>query len=215
MQGDGGRDEIYALQSRDVLPPQDVLKCGEFLYYTFMELKDIVGYLPYRLEVIVPTISKTYRGRLVTCFAEKNSFMLSCGAGLFKVGIEEIKPVLHPMTDLTKSIMVPGYHEDAMFVPLVELARQSLYDVYEYSLKILNYPPNCIEIGDGFILQYEGDSFLCLDSETNEYGPVNNFVLFDLLNHWHFDDRGLIKSGLAVDVNAMDAVQVGSVVEIR
>lgn len=113
------------------------------------------------------------------------------------------KIFLRPMSDLTKSIKVDGYNDGNEFIPLVKLAKNSDIVVSEYTLKILSAPPNCIEVGDGYVLQYLGDSFMCLDSGDNEYSPINNFALFDLLNQWHFDYRGLIAGGLAADINTI------------
>jgi hypothetical protein len=167
-----------------------------------LELKDIVGYLPYDLQVYneqqdskIDTIIGIFKGTFdFEYWSPLNS------------DIENYKPILHPISDLTKPIKVDGYNEGKEFIPLVELAKKSDDIVSEYSLEIIKSVPNCIEIGDGYILQYLGHSFMCFDKDDAQYSPINNVHLFDLLNQWHFDYRNLIEDGLAVDINTINNI---------
>ena len=183
-----------------------------------LRLKDLVGYMPYNAKLMLQdgsivrldSINQTYKKTIWIGYKKRETWKdfnysylskLTCIGRGFK--LSEVKIILHPMSDLIKPIRVEGYNDGKEFVPLVELAKNSDIVVSEYTLKILSTPPNCIEIGDGYVLQYLGDSFMCLNSGDNEYSPINNFALFDLLNQWHFDYRGLIKDGLAVDINTI------------
>ena len=60
-------------------------------------------------------IEHTNTGVWVTCFDEKD--IMDTGE------IEELFPILHPLSDLTKPITVPGYNDGKEFVPIVELAK--------------------------------------------------------------------------------------------
>jgi hypothetical protein len=83
-----------------------------------LELKDIVGYLPYALM-----IKDTKRNIALTttgAYFSKNKdtsfkFMLLNGWGI--IDSEECKPILRPLSDLTKEIEVNG----EKFVPIDEL----------------------------------------------------------------------------------------------
>jgi hypothetical protein len=163
-----------------------------------LEPKDIVGYLPYDLKCKYKDEKTIWTLDLSAIEADYKNLKLplwhyDC--------VDEI--FLRPLSDLTKPIKVDGYNEGKEFIPLVELAKNSDDIVSEYSLEIIKSVPNCIEIGDGYILQYLGHSFMCFDEEDAQYSPINNVHLFDLLNQWHFDYRNLINDGLAVDINTI------------
>ena len=164
-----------------------------------LELKDIVGYLPYDLKC-------KYNDEKTIWTLDP--FAVDTDAKNLKLPLWHFDYVdeifLRPLSDLTKPIKVDGYNEGEEFIPLVELAKESGVVVSKYSLEILNITPNCIEIGDGYVLQYLGDSFMCLDNDDAEYSPINNVHLFDLLNQWHLDYRNLIDDGLAVDINTIN-----------
>ena len=189
-----------------------------------LELKDIVSYLPYgmlfqeqrdhavlRMDSIesrncheIWAIQKYLRG-LGKDVNDINYPYLSaknCSGQGFRLG--DIKPIIHPVSDMTKSIKVEGYNNGKEFIPMVELAKKSNVVVFEYSLEIIKSVPNCIKIGDGYILQYLGDSFMCLDKDNAEYSSIDNVHLFDLLNQWLFDYRELIDDGLAIDINTIN-----------
>lgn len=181
-----------------------------------LELKDIVGYLPYRLqglcrgEVIPFIISTHYNCDLVVehCL---NS-------------MSDIKPLLRPISDLTKPIVVKGYNDDKAFVPIVALAETAYKEVFdgyvtnESVLKEIEPNPK----SDG---SYMIDNFSFKDGmfEMLDYGevikrnkkdeepfveivhtPLNQCNYYDLLDQWHFDYRNLIGEGLAIDINTLN-----------
>lgn len=137
--------------------------------------------------------------------------------------LEYVSPILHPINDLNKTIVVDGYNNGKEFIPLVELAKVGYEEVYSDSLDI---ELAMDEIG--FSLKEDGSyqighfSFKNGMFEMLEYGevvkkskndldpfveivhiPLNQWKYFDLLNQWFFDYRGLIKMELAIDINTL------------
>ena len=108
-----------------------------------LELKDVVGYLPYGMlfqeqkdhtvlrmdnieSIYYPEIWATQKyirglGKDVNDINYPYLSANNCSGQGFK--LKEIKPILHPMSDLTNSIAVKGYNEDKEFIPLIELAK--------------------------------------------------------------------------------------------
>ena len=116
--------------------------------------------------------------------------------------INKIKPILFPLSSLTKEIE----HNGEKFVPIVELAKI-----------IVDLPdrfPYCFETKVSSILQSEkhefgynhrGQSFHLFDRESMEFKPFpNQLELFQNLIEWHFDIAGLIEKGEAIDVNTLE-----------
>lgn len=92
--------------------------------------------------------------------------------------LEDVKPILRPLSDLTKLIE----HRGEKFIPIDDLGNITTLD-YE----------------DGVLRQAEVDGemyeteikYLC-------YAQVQD------LYKWHFDTDNLIEQGLAIDVNTLD-----------
>jgi hypothetical protein len=187
-----------------------------------LELKDIVGYLPYDLQVYneqqdskIDTIIGIFKGTFdFEYWSPLNS------------DIENYKPILHPISDLTKPIKVDGYNEGKEFTPLVALARTAYSELYDEYLLIKK---NTIQIeenpkSDGSYqiggFSYKNGMFEMLDygevikRNKNDlepfveiiHTPLNQCKYFDLLNQWHFDYRNLIEDGLAVDINTINNI---------
>jgi len=127
-----------------------------------LELKHLAGYLPYRLKgnfevsEVVPSVKFELRKKELR--ADNIDFFLSYA-----------KPILRPLSDLTKEIEV----DCEKFVPCVELN------------KIHPTKATYFEMQEGIIDSIKVD---CLTSW------VQNKLL-----EWHFDIYGLIETGLAID----------------
>ena len=102
--------------------------------------------------------------------------------------IPEYKPILRPLSDLTKEI----YHNGNKFVPI---------EVFEITDDHTSYP-------------FEHDSgniklIRALESiSKNDCEFDINFLPFEvvaMLISWHFDVFGLIKEGLAIDINTLES----------
>jgi hypothetical protein len=172
-----------------------------------LELKDIVGYLPYDLQVYNEQQDSKI-DTIIGIFQEKFDFE---HWSPLNSDIENYKPILRPMSDLTKSIVVKGYNDDKKFVPIVALAERS----FEIEIDaVTGFAQNGKCRGVSFIFDYveygfsyseDTDSF-----HTQIISPKQNIIadnqsqLFDLLNQWHFDYRNLIEDGLAVDINTIN-----------
>ena len=151
-----------------------------------LELKDIVGYLPYDLHIMRRAWDEEEE---VEVFEEVTSDWIIKYITFDYLIHERCKPILRPMSDLTKSIVVKGYNDDKEFVPI-----QHLYD-------ICSTPPNGYNPSDFIDESDEEWSFSDL-VEAFDYDKI--LVCLDLLNQWHFDYRNLIGKGLAIDINTLN-----------
>lgn len=151
-----------------------------------LELKDIVGYLPYDLHIMRRAWDEEEE---VEVFEEVTSDWIIKYITFDYLIHERCKPILHPMSDLTKPIVVKGYNDDKEFVPI-----QYLYD-------ICSTPPNGYNPSDFIDESDEIWSFIDL-VEAFDYDKI--LVCIDLLNQWKFDYRNLIGEGLAIDINTLN-----------
>lgn len=155
-----------------------------------LELKDVAGYLPYGLKCHAmgeinednsPILHKLTGLDIDGCdiFAD----IIPCNDDTFSssVALEDVYPILRPMTDITKKIVVEGYNENKPFIP-------------------------SSVIRESFNPTEQNDVFVATDGIINEYCYLRYEEItssIDLLNQWHFDYRGLIQKGLAIDINTI------------
>lgn len=126
-----------------------------------------------------------------------------------------IKPILFPMSDLTKKVIIAGEE----IVPIVELAKigwdekLSVYEVHPERARLITNWKSLIYPEARYISfnckTWENNNFYLgvLDSEINEIHylcPRNQNKLFKWLYAHSFDVDGLIESGLAMDVNTLE-----------
>jgi len=138
-----------------------------------MKLEEIVGYLPYGLKVYVedslPSAIETVKGIFTDneIFTDEDSYELN-----------KIKPIFHPLSDLTKPITVDGKE----FVPMNEMKNMidKKADVGSFSNRIWK---------DRIERKVDLDYF-----------PM---WIIQLLYQWHFDIHGLIERGEAIDINTI------------
>lgn len=136
-----------------------------------LELKHLAPYLPYELKIRCGEISRP----ILTC-AYTNEF---------EIAIKEVfinsayKPILRPLSDLTKEIEVNG----KKFVP-IEFFKQEYTD---HRVKFES--PDCIILEDDYSL------------EQNVLGAP--FAIIEKLFEWHFDVFGLIPLNLAININTL------------
>ncbi len=169
-----------------------------------MELKHIVGYLPYGLKVLskqtvfeMDTYSNM-RGKDI----EKRD--------IYSVMSNKMKPILRPLSDLTKEIEVNG----EKFVPLLKIAKILGYD----DLIKFDHEDGYEFIDYGYIERYEDDQqplvfgywkdglfgFWYDDKDDNH--PIWHFTsisAIELLYELHFDIHGIIEKGEAIDINTL------------
>jgi len=122
-----------------------------------LELKQIVGYLPYGLKVFY--MEDIYD---VTLEDEMDSFSIC----LKDVLEGNHKPLFRPLSDLEKEINVNG----EKFIPISKM---------------------------------EGINFnISLKWIKNDVNSIPNY-LYEKLQEWNFDVKGLIEKGLAIDINTL------------
>jgi len=95
------------------------------------------------------------------------------------------KPILHPLSDLTKPIKVEGYNDGKEFVPMEELfgevwKRNDLFPCPPKLFDMRNFIKGKTSLG---ILEYR---------------------IVEGLFKWHFDVFGLIEAGFAIDINTLN-----------
>ena len=138
-----------------------------------LELKHLAGYLPYGLKVFRENKSVPSDAFVIKGATKENVFLSE--NGLVVVDIDRIKPILRPLSGLTKEIEVNG----EKFVPIERLRK-------EYS---------------GFYFE-SNPELLIKSKNTNLYVSLNWTNEFQQkLYEWHFDIYGLIEKNLAIDKN--------------
>lgn len=164
-----------------------------------LELKDICGYLPYGLKFLSDYFSTPHE--IVSIDLTDNTADFSNNCGYTNKSLGEVKPILRPMSDLTKEIRQNCYNNSKPFIPIVELAcmleAQGYWRVYGAGAADFG------EDGESCIAQlvFDGDHFVY--TVDDEYDTFNSVAIYDKLNAWMFDYRGLISAGLAIDVNTL------------
>jgi hypothetical protein len=141
-----------------------------------LELKHLAPYLPYGLKIEMIDL-KGGRCGIYTLDVNAGS------GGLVYVGVDrvmskELKPILRPLSDLTKEIEVDGQ----MFVASEKIFQNVMRGGKHES--DINYAFGCKES-------------LLMHMESMPYHAM--IKLFE----WHFDVFGLIDSGLAIDINTL------------
>ena len=165
-----------------------------------LEIKHLVSYLPYDLKGIflnsIITLSVNYfskgteRGYDISAFLSNN-----------------IKPILFPLSSLTKEITING----ETFVPI-----KNLFELHhcgmrlEERLKCFSFNKNKIEYDDFncaitdcvYMFGYSNyGGFQAIDTdEYKNYTVINQLELLMKLFEWKFDVFGLIELGLAEPV---------------
>jgi hypothetical protein len=98
--------------------------------------------------------------------------------------IQLVKPILRPLSDLTKEIEVNG----EKFVPLSVLVEKFRPLSRDLSIYLFN-------------------GSICIGIETEDYSQTidlfDGFLIIQKLIKWHFDIFGLIEKGLAIDINTL------------
>ena len=131
-----------------------------------LELKHLAGYLPYGLKVR----HSSWNEILTMDCCGDNSESLSI------LDIEQYaKPILHPLSDLTKEIEVNGEN----FVPIEIIQKDFYWDYVKNNMRDL--------IKDN-------------DYSLIEYLP---YMVVEKLLEWHFDIYNLIENNLAIDKNTI------------
>ncbi|HJS00515.1 MAG TPA: hypothetical protein VJ780_06240 [Flavobacterium sp.] len=156
-----------------------------------LELKRLAGYLPYGLtgeQNEYLDNKKTDLGGFETVQItgidfQNNKILIRNGCVTQR---DSIKPILRPLSDLTKEIEVNG----KKFVPTERLR--------EISGAFKPTP----DLKNTFSIEFtqDGKNILSFNALCMH---VNQLKLFEKLYEWHFDIHGLIEKWLAIDINTL------------
>jgi len=165
-----------------------------------LELKHLSPYLPYELKIRCGEISHP----ILTC-SDTNEF---------EIAIKEVfinsayKPILRPLSDLTKEIEING----EKFVPIVELAKKnSYYGINEVEQVFVSSDCYCVRYLDNENIERQFE--YCNGENKNFFvycvwnglrcDCYNVLSLYQYLLEQHFDIFGLIEKGLAIDIYSL------------
>mgnify|MGYP003591257786 CR=1 FL=1 len=113
---------------------------------------------------------------------------------------ERGKPVLRPLSDLTK----PIEHNGEKFIPALELVKleekynhwKEIAPTIPYDIKIINKP-------FGKVLKVSKVEHWVIYLSLNEIERAKYYIVSQLIK-WHFDMADLISKGEAIDVNTLE-----------
>lgn len=145
-----------------------------------LELKHLAAYLPYGLKLISESEHESSEPNIY----DLNSIdvgvkMVNFGWGAAKE-LTEIKPILRPLSDLTKEIEVNG---------------KKIITAHEL-----------VKISDGWISDDENFSQWIYNyfNDISKYPKYIHDLLTECLLKNHFDIFNLIPNGLAIDINTLN-----------
>jgi hypothetical protein len=101
--------------------------------------------------------------------------------------IRDLRPILRPISDLTKEIEV----NEQKFVPIDKLKEMYNATMPDSYIKKLHY------------IKWDDQFTLFGLEEDNSYEVSMPYGLYEKLFEWNFDVFGLLDAGLAVDINTL------------
>jgi hypothetical protein len=155
-----------------------------------LELKHIAPYLPYKLKfhqgwsfergIEITLIELDIHG--MANFSNLN--------GLWDV--RDLRPILRPLSDLTKEIEVNG----EKFVPIDDLSKEFLCPFYKFG----EHETGWVGFVDTSFGSTKNNMPIYMDNEIMGECPC---FIYQKLIEWNFDVFGLIDAGLAIDINTL------------
>lgn len=161
-----------------------------------LELKHLVPYLPYGLKA-------SYQDAI--CLLDgisSDSISVVTNDGGEYTSFPHIKPILRPLSDLTKEIE----HNDERFVPIEEIAKLGTRELkcYVTNSNIGTCYVDAEFRKKGFFMYHSNGYFIWqVGKNAEEQTVYNQLELFQKLFSWHFDVFGLIDKGLGIDINTL------------
>ena len=138
-----------------------------------IKLHEICGYLPYNLSIGYFFNGKHICNAPMVSSMIYNSYADEIPLSIVVSGDESFKPLLRPLSDLTKEIE----HNGKRFVPIVKLLQEYCFDTNQMTEQEINeYAESMIEID-------------------------MSYMTAQMLMEWHFDIHGLINRNLALNLN--------------
>ena len=179
-----------------------------------LEIKHLAPYLPYGLKAEMLDYKNDYVGRQfdkiigIYQWSKNNDWCILTDGGS-KPSLSRIKPILRPLSDITKEIE----HNGERFVPMVELAIIANLDTTGSRLSSTEsaYGIRCNIENDADSDKWVVLGFDAVNGFGEHYRPSNEWTivqnqleLWQKLYSWHFDVFGLIDAGLAIDINTLN-----------
>lgn len=186
-----------------------------------LEIKHLATYLPYclrfmakgdiwemnridNLDTYTVWACIIWDTKKLAYIPEINHKALYCGHGF---QLKEVKPILRPLSDLTKEIE----HNGERFVPLKRITKEyydpdneTIFD-NENLFKIVDnkycYPSNNKRTSHWW-LSYNEESISFDNQEVESVLP--QYGLLQKLFEYHFDVFGLLEHDLAIDINTLE-----------
>ena len=134
-----------------------------------IKLHEICGYLPYGVKINAELSNKPYN---IMTLCDKTG-LSNLGISDFMDDVRFFKPLLRPLSDLTKEIE----HNGDVFVPIVKLLQEYCFDTNQMTEQEIN--------------EY-AESMIKIDM---------SYMVAQMLMEWHFDIHGLINRNLALNLN--------------
>jgi hypothetical protein len=152
-----------------------------------LTLEHLSPYLPYKLEV------KIFDDRIKVMNATNSSSTYWVGIGACVKWSENCKPILRPLSDLTKEIEYNG----EKFVPIIEIAKK-FYPRYN-DFEFVEYDP----VEEIIMLQSRIDNSPYFQFAFNVGSKSISHRLVQELLKLHIDIFGLIEKNLAINKNSI------------
>lgn len=138
-----------------------------------LKVEELTPYLPFKLKCFVVNDGKEQVGTLSAVY--DNGECVFHDIVEAQQGFESVKPLLRPLSYLTKEIE----HNGEKFVPIRKLLEANNFNLEKMETEYINsFAKSMVEIQ----IAYD-------DAQ--------------LLLRWHFDIFGLIEKGLAIDINTL------------
>lgn len=163
-----------------------------------LELKHLSGYLPYGLKISHKEfLDYEFKGHIMV-----PAFYEGCGKEIGIITIINdswsypVKPLLRPLSDLTKEIE----HNGERFVPVEKII--SLLPFGEDYKSTISWR---------YVERTKETKFIIIESNVAKEIIIwlgsgimsNQYWVINMLYEWHFDIHCLIESGLAIDMNTI------------
>lgn len=156
-----------------------------------LTIRELAPYLPYGLKVMTYHNVVANTGNYFTLEKHLNGQIMLGGYSL-----QNIKPLLRPLSDLTREIE----HNGDRFVPIIRLNQMRGVAVAQE-----NYDEIFID-GDCHGCKWAGVYSFYFEEQTMSFycnskdGISPQLEMFNALHEWHFDLYNLIPSGLALPI---------------
>ena len=160
-----------------------------------LELKHLAPYLPYGLKLYHV---ECYEITIMNAIEDS----LKSNGIQDVIDIEDLKPILRPLSDLTKEIEI--FVEIFSLCYGINYTKNEIHNVFDSRIANKNYYL-LTELNRQISISYDGDKqvFRTFDKSEKSIQMKTQLGLFNILFKNHFDVFGLIKKGLAIDINTI------------